>query len=299
MDEVMSVFPLIYQKEISPYLTKYHQLEEIRIRAHQPLQLLFSNQSIWLTQIVGDEDCHTILTNITNYSMYRYDEQIKQGYLTMKGGHRVGLAGEVVLKNNNISYMTNITYMNIRIAKQLIYDLTQVIQKLVKRQGLYNCCIIGPPQVGKTTFIRSLSYELSKQYKTFLIDERSELSETMPRTAFRMIDILKNCPKHIAVTMAIRSMSPELIVVDEIGSNQDVIAIHDAMNAGVNVMCTIHGYHKEDIDNKTIFNEKQNLFLFDRYIILERKKDEMLAQFLNAEGKKLQSIEIRPYESII
>ena len=196
----------------------------------------------------------TILNNLLNYSYYAYEEELAKGYITIEGGHRVGVCGRAVLDKGKVCLIKEISSLNIRRSREIIGVADRVIPHILdKNNGLLaNTLIVSPPKCGKTTLLRDLVRVLSyKGYKVGLCDERSEIAGSYlgkpsydlgPRT-----DVLDGCPKAEGMTMLIRAMSPDVVVTDEIGKTEDVSAIETAVCAGVSILTTIHGKNYDDV----------------------------------------------------
>lgn len=238
--------------------TILNNLEEIRIKAENDIRVLSKNQEIVVAlkknALVTREDLDTILNNLLNYSYYAYEEELAKGYITIEGGHRVGVCGRAVLDKGKVCLIKEISSLNIRRSREIIGVADRVIPHILdKNNGLLaNTLIVSPPKCGKTTLLRDLVRVLSyKGYKIGLCDERSEIAGSYlgkpsydlgPRT-----DVLDGCPKAEGMTMLIRAMSPDVVVTDEIGRTEDIAAIETAICAGVSILTTIHGKNYDDV----------------------------------------------------
>ncbi|EDS77875.1 stage III sporulation protein AA [Clostridium botulinum C str. Eklund] len=252
------------------------KLQEIRIKVNKPLIIYLENKEIILDYIIKKEDIKIILQRISNYSIYAFEEEIKQGYITIRGGHRVGICGSCVIQDEAIKTIKNIASLNIRICREVIGCSNKIMPYILKRENVFNTIIISPPKCGKTTLIRDISRNLSiAKKKICIIDERSEIAscfEGVPQMDVGIrTDILDNCVKSQGIIMAIRSMAPEVIVCDEIGTHRDVESIIMAMNSGVNLITTIHGFGIEDLYRRPVFNEVIENKIFNRAIILSSR----------------------------
>src|SRR5699024_2873099 len=137
---------------------QWFQLEEIRLRLNTPIEFIFTHDVIWLEEIVVSEQIGQYLLNkITDHSLYRMDTELKEGFITIKGGHRVGLAGEVITLEDQVDHIQYVTFFNIRIAKQHTGIASPLLKYLHHENTYYNTLIIGPPQTGKTSLIRDLA----------------------------------------------------------------------------------------------------------------------------------------------
>lgn len=233
-------------------------LEEIRIKAGSDIRVLSKNQEIVVAlkknALISREDLDTILNNLLDYSYYAYEEELAKGYITIEGGHRVGVCGRAVLDKGNISLLKEISSLNLRRSREIIGVADRVIPQIVdKGTGmLKNTLIVSPPKCGKTTLLRDIVRVLSyKGFKIGLCDERSEIAGTyLGRPSYDLgprTDVMDGCPKAEGMIMLIRAMSPDAVVTDEIGKIEDVAAIETAICAGVSILTTIHGRNYDDV----------------------------------------------------
>ncbi|ABK61524.1 MULTISPECIES: stage III sporulation protein AA [Clostridium] len=273
--DVFYVLPKEMQMKLQS-ITIIDKLQEIRIKVNKPLIVYLENKEIILDYIIKKEDIKTILQRISNYSIYAFEEEIKQGYITIKGGHRVGICGSCVIQNETVKTIKNIASLNIRICREVLGCSNKVMPYILQGENVLNTIIISPPKCGKTTLIRDITRNLSTaKKKVCIIDERSEIAscfEGVPQMDVGIrTDILDNCIKSQGIIMAIRSMAPEVIVCDEIGTHSDIQSIVMAMNSGVNLITTIHGFGIEDLYRRPVFNEVVENKIFNRAIILSSR----------------------------
>ena len=271
-------------------------IEEIRLRLGKPLIISGGGNEYFLSYkdvisstpenfyIIQREDLETAIQLVCNFSIYSVEEELRNGFITVKGGHRVGICGRTIIENNRVRTIRDITYMNFRVAKQVIGSADKILSYIIRSPDLiFNTLIISPPQCGKTTLLRDVVRQLSSGIdnprfngkKISLIDERSEVAACsfgVPKNDVGIrTDVLDGCPKAEGIIMMIRSMSPEIIATDEIGRTDDAEAITDAVNAGVKVVTTIHGSSIEDFLRKKSLSRIQK-GVFERYIVLSRRK---------------------------
>jgi stage III sporulation protein AA len=278
-------------------------LEEIRVREERPLEVCFAGSYAFIGergQLVQDEtqaykpgfaDCRALLEMLTNHSLYTFEEQLKRGYITIAGGHRVGLAGRTVLELGQVKQIRDVSSFNIRIARDVQGTGKPILPYLFdpKTQNVHHTLVLSPPQQGKTTLIRDLARMISKGdwglsvgsnanprgLKVAIVDERSELAACVkgvpgfdlgPRT-----DVMDGCPKAEGMMMMIRSLSPEVLVVDEIGRPEDAMAIYEAMHAGIRVIATAHAADRKDAARRPVLKELITEGLFTRIVVLGRR----------------------------
>lgn len=270
------MFPKSILNYISEYL-KSSMLQEIRVKILKPLIILDGEREYILQYTVTREDLKYILQRISNYSLYACEEDIRQGFITIKGGHRVGLAGECVMDNGSIKTIKNISSLNIRISRQVIGCSRKLIKYIYNNGRVHNTMIISPPKCGKTTVLRDIARVISDGgKKVSIIDERSEIAACymgVPQMNVGIrTDILDNCLKSQGMIMAIRSLSPEVLICDEIGTTKDIEALVMAFNSGVNIIVTLHGENIEDLYNRKVFKDIISNNILERVIILGSSK---------------------------
>ncbi len=268
--------------------------EEIRLRLGKPLCIAGCGMEMFpgadgdgsiagRVYLVSEDDLKSSLQMVCNFSLYSVEEELRNGFVTVNGGHRVGVCGRAVIENGRIKTLKDISYMNFRVAKEIIGASDRVVGYLIRSPDyVHNTLIISPPQCGKTTLLRDIIRTLSngssagkfRGMKVSLIDERSEIAACslgIPRNDVGIrTDVLDGCPKAEGIIMMIRSMSPDIVATDEIGRKEDADAIIDAVNAGVKVVTTIHGSNIGDFLNKQDLNRIRK-GVFERYIILSRR----------------------------
>lgn len=253
-----------------------NEFEEIRLKARQDTLIISGGRELSLhdkAQMTPDV-LEEILNRLLDYSYYAYEDELSKGYITIEGGHRVGICGRVTLKDGCVHLIKDISSLNIRRSRQIIGASEKII-KSVWDQGhgrISNTLIISPPKCGKTTILRDLARTLSMGgYRVGICDERSEIAgcyngETSYDLGSRT-DILDGCPKAEGILMLIRAMSPDVIITDEIGKQEDVKAIEEALCAGVKTITTIHGNSYEDVENSAIGQLVRN-HIFETLIFL-------------------------------
>ncbi len=308
IEEIMSLFTGPLRNKIEKKIgNRWSMLQEIRIRMNQPVEIIFDSHTEWMTDLIADKQDATYLINqISQFSLYRMEEELKKGYVTIRGGHRIGLAGKVNTTNGYVKAIKDMTFFNIRIAKEKIGAASPYINAL-HEEGYCNTLIIGPPQTGKTTLLRDISrligsgWKHASPVKVGIVDERSEISGCLDGVPQHDVgtrtDVLDACPKAEGVMMLIRSMSPDVIVVDEIGSAEDVLAIQEALRAGVKLMCSAHGNSLDDIRKRLSFQPLFQSNMFDRFIVLKKSdKPGTVFQILDSNGNNLMKKRVEENE---
>lgn len=284
-------------------------VQEIRIRINSPFLVIYKGEE-WILDrdgkrtslpecgyMIQQKDIKDTLSFVSDYSVYAFEEELSQGYLTVEGGHRVGVAGKVITganvgttggnvdRNNmgtTIRGMKYITYINIRIAHQVKGCASKILPYLIEDGQVLHTLIISAPCCGKTTILRDLIRQISLGTVDFpgcsvgVVDERSEIggsymgipqNDLGPRT-----DLLDACPKAEGMMMLIRSMAPSVLAVDELGSFGDIYAIESAIHCGCKLLATVHGTSLEDIRRKPLFEALMKEHIFQRYIVLHSRE---------------------------
>lgn len=279
MEEILRLFPKELSQKISSKIAgRWDYLQEIRFRLKQPIELIFDEQVVWLKEIIPNQkDRLFILNQLSEYSLYRMEDELREGYITIEGGHRVGLAGKVNTTSGLVKAIQHITFLNIRIAKEKL-GVALPIMPYIHEKNYFNTLFVGPPQSGKTTFIRDVSRLIASGWrnvparKVGIIDERSEISASIKGVPQHNVglrtDVMDACPKAEGMMMLVRSMSPDVIIVDEIGSQQDVDALMEAINAGVIIICTIHGQTIGELKRRPSLKPVFQQDIFQRIVIL-------------------------------
>ncbi len=285
--DVLEYFPDNIKNILSREITNknYNLLEEIRIRVNKAIILKFNKEIKKLEYIISTEDILRILENITENSIYSYQKQICDGYITLKGGHRVGISGNVVIEDEKVKNINYIYSLNFRISKQIIGVADNIFKYIYKDGKINNTLIISEPGVGKTTILRDLIRIISEYKIIGVVDERGEISamyKNIPGNNLGLqVDILNNIPKSIGMKMLIRSMSPDIICADEIGTKEDIEAIKYAVTSGVKGIFTAHGDSIENIKQNPILRELLESNLIKNVIILDKKNRENIKYINN------------------
>ncbi len=273
------------------------RVEEIRIRSGKPLMVCLDG-----TDYIINKDGSISLNNfnpyistslnvsksfqiLSNYSVYAIEEELKNGFLTIKGGHRVGVSGKVVYGKNGLETIKDISSLNVRIARAKIGVSDDIMKYIIKNPNtIYHTLIVSPPQCGKTTLLRDMIRNLSngmtkykfRGLKIGLVDERSEIASLyngQPQNNIGIrTDVLDGCKKYDGMILLIRSMSPHVIATDELGDEKDINAIHEALKAGVKVIATVHGEGIDDLNSKPNLKEIIKEKIFERIFILDNSK---------------------------
>lgn len=285
----------------------WEDLQEIRLRVNSPLSLTINGKNYFISDCgrtadaasahqVTHQEIRETVEHVSRYSRYAFEEQIRQGYLTAPGGHRVGICGRAVWEGDRLKTIFPITFMNIRVAREKKGCGIGTAEKLWENGQFLDTLILSPPGVGKTTLLRDLirihSYGAGvPACSVGVVDERCELAacyqgipqnDLGPRT-----DVLDGCPKREGMMMLIRAMSPRILAVDEIGSPEDFEALEYAMNCGSGILATTHAKNVQEMNARPGFERWYREKRFRRYVVLERKENTIRIHVLDELGKEV------------
>lgn len=279
IDIVLEYLPNTLKKIILENISE--NIEEIRIRTNKPLSLKIGQETKIIEYIIKQQEVLQAFEKVCENSVYSYRRQICDGYITIKGGNRVGIVGSAVIDNGQIININYISSLNFRIARQKIGCSNCIIEDLLDgTETIYNTLIISPPGCGKTTLLRDIIRNISngiseinfKGKNVGVVDERGEIAAMYKGIAQNDIgirtDVIDNMPKPEAMRMLVRSMSPNVIACDEIGSIEDVKAIDYAMCSGVKGIFTAHGRSVEELNRNPEISRLLVKHTFDRIILL-------------------------------
>ena len=295
-DEIINSLSLNLREKIKTI--KEENIEEIRLRINKPL-IINGNQIDYFynenekkldrnmdkAYIVTKEDVDQTFQILCKYSIHSFMDDIKKGFVTLRGGHRVGVVGKAIVENGSVENIKHVSSLNIRVSREVKNCSDKVMSHIIKSNTkINNTIIISPPQCGKTTLLRDVVRNLSNGNEKFnfkginvaLIDERNEIAGSylgIPQMDVGIrTDIIETCPKDVGIMMVLRSMSPNVIVTDEIGTEKDIKALYTALNGGVGLITTVHGDSIEDIRNRKELNRLLDEELFKKVILLSAKR---------------------------
>lgn len=260
-------------------------INEIRLRADKPIVLAIGSQKIFLGAygVTGNlkeavtaskimiED---IIFRASECSIYSVNEQLKRGYLVTKGGIRLGIGGDLIEEAGKVKTMTNFTSLNIRLPHEVKNCSLSAFNYLLYDKGIYNTLVISPPGAGKTTFLRDFVYQLSERnyaYNVLILDERGELDLGDDGNIGNFADKICFARKALGFENGIRSLSPNLIVTDELGQKEDIDAVEYAVNSGVSILASVHSDSMESFTKKPNFEKLIKEKVFKRYVLLSMR----------------------------
>lgn len=257
---------------------------EIRLRLNSPILIKTLKKDMFLNGkiTVSSKDINETVSNFTKNSIHAFEKEITGGYITIEGGHRVGVSGDCIYEKKVLKGFKNITSLNIRIAKEFPGCSSKYLKFLISPdKSIYNTLIIGPPLSGKTTFLRDVAVNLSDGFNNpyfqgcdvTLIDERGELAAVYNGSpqmyTGKRTDILSYCSKEDGFFMSIRALSPKVIISDELGSVNDFEIVQYALKSGVKIISTAHGANLDDIKKNIYLKNIIEGKFFDRVFVLD------------------------------
>ena len=279
-EKVFQCFPIEVQRQIGGLASEIQEeINEIRVYRGKPVQLYAGKNQYLLKGYITGGQIHSLLNNLMKFSYYAYEDDIAKGFITIDGGHRVGLCGKAVVEDGKVTLIRDISSLNIRYSREIIGCSDKIMPYVFNEQGnLCNLLIVSPPGCGKTTLLRDLARNISLQgIKVGICDERSEIAGMSggisAYTFGNAVDVLDGCPKASAMQMMVRAMSPQLLITDEIGTKADADAIRSCSGSGVKVICSMHGSCMEDLKKTGVWEIVEGtsfdyiIFLTDQPVI--------------------------------
>lgn len=312
-EELVKIFPKDIRNILRRLPVDFRQVQEIRLRVQAPLLIIYYNQEYYITSEgtlskqaenayrVTKQELKEMLEYMSSYSLYAFEEELKQGFITIQGGHRIGIAGKTVTDENGIRGMKFISFINVRLSHQVRGCASKVLPYLYEHGQILHTLIISPPRCGKTTLLRDLIRQISNGtgpeagMTVGVVDERSEIGacfQGVPQNELGIrTDILDCCPKAQGMMMLIRTMSPQVVAIDEIGSREELEAMEYVMNCGCKLIATVHGSSIEDIRQKPVLQKMVRERWFERYILLNNAgKIGNVHEIYDSHGKRLYPI---------
>lgn len=295
-EEILRILPARLKEEAGRRVSFEH-LQEIRLRPGRPMVFLEAGRERVTDCLVSEKDVAECLQYAGDYSLYAWEEELKNGYLTIRGGHRIGLAGQVRAEQGQVRQLKRAGSLNIRVAHEILGCAVPLIEPLFGDGKLKNVLLISPPGGGKTTCLRDLIRLLAEGQSPVgpvnigVVDERSELGacyQGVPQNDLGLrSDVLDGCPKAAGIFMLLRSLAPDVIAVDEISLDADAKAVEYAAGCGCTFFATVHGDSPAALRRPAL----QKLWeqkLFERYVLLSKKP---AGQILDIYDRDFQRVE--------
>ena len=260
--ELLSILPTGLSEEVAAYETQNPQ--ELRMRLDAAAELVCREDSIRLKYTVRKDDLNFCINTASRYSPWSA-ASTAFGYLTAPGGHRIGICGDAIVKDNQMTGIRRITSLCIRIAR----DYPGIGESCGGLSG--SILLIGPPGSGKTTLLRDLIRQISRREHVAVVDERGELFPVHFDRGDRT-DVMTNCLKREGIEIVLRTMGPECIAMDEITSEGDCQALLQAGWCGVRLLATAHAGSVRDLKSRPLYQPILEYAIFDHILVLSRDK---------------------------
>lgn len=288
---MLQVLPERLRQIVERSVADWNTVQEIHIRLGKGIAITANGRKELPNpngQVVSRREFRELMEYISNYSLYAFEEEIKKGFLTIPGGHRVGVSGRAVTEENEVKKLRNISFVNIRIAHEKKGCANAVMPYLLEKDRFLSTLLVSPPGAGKTTLLRDIVRNLASggnlagsgrmfgAKNVSVVDERSEIASCymgVPQNDVGMFcDVLDACPKSEGIRMMLRSMAPEVIAVDEIGTGNEYEALTEALTSGCSLLATVHGDSIRHIREKPFLKQLLEERMFERIIILRQKE---------------------------
>ena len=261
--------------------------EELRLRVGYPVTILLPEGEVFMERemprtAVTQGDLEQLCDTVTGYSRYAACDTLALGYLTAKGGFRIGLCGTAVMQKGEITNMRDFSSAVIRISREHHGLADDLLPQLIEDGRVCSTLIYSPPGGGKTTLLRDLIALLSdgtaqsRAFRVAVADERSEIAVKYlgkPQMAVGChTDVIDGCPKALAIPILLRSANPQIIAVDEITQREDLTAMARVANCGVSFLATIHAADREELLAKPLFAGLMDMGVFERGIRISSRE---------------------------
>lgn len=263
--------------------------EELRLRRGRSMTVTVGERELETNSCaVTEGHLRMVLENASQASVHTVLEQVKNGFVTLRGGHRIGLCGTVVRRDGEITALRYLTSLSVRVARSAEGCAAPLLPKLFENEILQNTLILAPPGAGKTTLLRDLVRMLSDGgLRVGVADERGEIAALWrgePQfDVGRHTDVMDGCPKAEGMSILLRGMNPQVLAVDEITDPLDTRAIIEAQGCGVTLLATAHGKNRTDLECRPVYRPLLENSVFSRVVFVSRR-----------DGQRSYQVEVLP-----
>ncbi len=284
---------------------EFDEAEELRIRAEKRVMFYARGREYILGYIPSMQTVRKLIFAFSEHSVTAFFDELKQGFFTVGKGVRIGVAGRIVCENGAVKMIRDYSSVNIRFPREFI-GISRPLLKYTRQDGrIMSTLIVSAPQHGKTTLLRDMIRAASEgegylPQKCAVVDERSEISGGLCFDLGLRTDVLLGCPKAEGMSMALRSLSPQVIATDEIGGERDLESIFEAALSGVKILATAHASSFEELMQRDHYAQLFRRGVIERVILLSESMGRgTVEQICDSDGKRLLAspLSIRARES--
>ncbi len=269
-------------------------LQEIRMISGKNCVVQKSGVLKELDFVAEPERLNKIVEAMCRGSVYAMQTSLRKGYIPLLGGHRVGVCGKTVTENGQITHLTDISAICIRISREIKGAADEIMEFLCCNGKLYNTLIISPPGCGKTTVLRDVARQLGNKYKVCIADERSEIAASRSgrhgHDVGKYTAVMDAVPKAEGIMMLLRTMSPEIIITDETGREDEERAISELINCGAKIITTAHGYSERDVCRRKYLGKMIEEGIFERIIVLSGRCGPATLEKIISDGRVIRRV---------
>ena len=253
----------------------WDSLQEIRLQEGREIWLIFPGKMLSIGQVIPNgktvsrEEIEQSFAALCDYSVHTFLPQIVHGFLTIQGGHRIGLGGTAVVQDGKVTSIRELSSLNIRLARK--QDNPEEVEKIGRSlfdRGLCSVLIAGEPGSGKTTLLRALAFFLSRRWRVTVVDERGEIVDRGLLSLGGCLDVLRGYPKPAGILQAVRTLSPQVVICDELGTLAETEQLLQAVNFGVRFGASIHAGSLEELFLRPQFQLLQKEKAFEKVLLL-------------------------------